>query len=81
MKEAIQQKKKIAIIGTVGVPANYGGFETLAEHLIDDLAAQHKISVYCSGKSYPKSKRKKHLQRGQTPLSSFRSQWSTEYSV
>lgn len=58
MKEAIQQKKKIAIIGTVGVPANYGGFETLAEHLIDDLAAQHKISVYCSGKSYPKSKRK-----------------------
>ncbi|MBL0192540.1 MAG: DUF1972 domain-containing protein [Saprospiraceae bacterium] len=23
----------MAIIGTVGVPANYGGFETLTEHL------------------------------------------------
>ena len=33
---------KVAIIGTVGVPANYGGFETLVEQLVrhnnnDDL--------------------------------------------
>ena len=26
--------KKVAIIGTVGVPAKYGGFETLVENLI-----------------------------------------------
>lgn len=44
---------KIAIIGTVGIPANYGGFETLAEQLIrhnqsDDL----QYAVYCSKKSY-----------------------------
>ncbi|HHU9644901.1 TPA: DUF1972 domain-containing protein, partial [Escherichia coli] len=25
--------KKIAIIGTVGIPASYGGFETLVENL------------------------------------------------
>ena len=25
---------KVAVIGTVGVPANYGGFETLAENLL-----------------------------------------------
>ena len=25
---------KIAVIGTVGVPANYGGFETLVENII-----------------------------------------------
>lgn len=25
--------KQISILGTVGVPANYGGFETLAENL------------------------------------------------
>lgn len=51
------QRKKIAIIGTVGVPANYGGFETLAEHLIQDLGCQHDITVYCSGKKYPKQTR------------------------
>jgi len=51
-------KKKIAIIGTVGVPANYGGFETLAEHLIEDLGQKHDITVFCSGKKYAKSERK-----------------------
>jgi glycosyltransferase involved in cell wall biosynthesis len=50
-------KKKIAIIGTVGVPANYGGFETLAEHLIEDLGQKHDITVFCSGKKYTKSER------------------------
>jgi len=49
--------KKIAIVGTVGVPANYGGFETLAEHLIEDLGRHHEITVYCSGKKYPKEER------------------------
>lgn len=44
---------KVAIIGTVGVPANYGGFETLVEQLVrhnhnEDL----QYAVYCSKKSY-----------------------------
>jgi hypothetical protein len=30
----MMMKSTIAIIGTVGVPANYGGFETLAEKLV-----------------------------------------------
>lgn len=41
--------KKIAIVGIVGVPAKYGGFETLVENLID---ADHEFMVYCSLKSY-----------------------------
>ena len=53
----MSQRRKVAIIGTVGVPANYGGFETLAEHLIQDLGSQHDITVYCSGKKYPKQSR------------------------
>jgi len=53
----MSKNKKIAIIGTVGVPANYGGFETLTEHLIEDLGQKHDITVYCSGKKYPKSER------------------------
>lgn len=41
---------KIAIIGTVGVPASYGGFETLVESLIEDTSAQ--FFVYCSGSHF-----------------------------
>jgi glycosyltransferase involved in cell wall biosynthesis len=47
-------KKRIAIIGTVGLPANYGGFETLAEHLVDNLSDSYDMDVYCSGKTYGK---------------------------
>ncbi len=43
---------KLAIIGTVGVPACYGGFETLVENLLDDNAHDKDITVYCSSKSY-----------------------------
>ena len=52
------QKKKVAIIGTVGVPANYGGFETLTEHLIEDLGQKYDLTVYCSGKKYAVAERK-----------------------
>lgn len=49
--------KRIAIIGTVGVPANYGGFETLVENIIG-VNASYGIEyvVFCSSKSY-----KEHL--------------------
>lgn len=51
------RKKRIAIIGTVGLPASYGGFETLAEHLVDELSAEFDITVYCTAKKYPKKDR------------------------
>lgn len=54
----MKKKKKLAIIGTVGLPACYGGFETLAEHLVEHTADHHDITVYCSGKKYPKPVRK-----------------------
>jgi glycosyltransferase involved in cell wall biosynthesis len=39
---------RIAILGTRGIPANYGGFETFAEHLATRLAARgHEVTVYC----------------------------------
>ena len=38
---------KLAILGTRGIPANYGGFETLAEELGTRLAARgHDVTVY-----------------------------------
>lgn len=50
-------KKKLAIIGTVGLPAKYGGFETLADHLVNHLTKDHDITVYCSKKKYAKDER------------------------
>lgn len=47
--------KKIAILGTVGIPGNYGGFETLAENLARyHLKYNIKLQfyVYCSKYSY-----------------------------
>jgi len=39
---------RIAILGTRGIPANYGGFETFAEHLSTRLVARgHDVAVYC----------------------------------
>jgi glycosyltransferase involved in cell wall biosynthesis len=38
---------KLAILGTRGIPANYGGFETFAEELSTRLAARgHDVTVY-----------------------------------
>jgi glycosyltransferase involved in cell wall biosynthesis len=42
----------ISIIGTVGVPACYGGFETLVENLLSDDEQDRNITVYCSSRSY-----------------------------
>jgi glycosyltransferase involved in cell wall biosynthesis len=39
---------RIAILGTRGVPASYGGFETFAEQLSTRLVARgHDVTVYC----------------------------------
>ncbi|KAB7727666.1 DUF1972 domain-containing protein [Rudanella paleaurantiibacter] len=54
------KKTSVAIIGTVGVPAKYGGFETLAEHLVDQLGTELDISVYCTAKKYTPEQRKTH---------------------
>ncbi len=49
--------KKVAIIGTVGIPSRYGGFETLAHHLTKQLKDEFEFTVYCSAKAYSKEER------------------------
>ena len=40
---------RIAILGTRGIPAAYGGFETFAEELSARLAVRgHDVTVYAS---------------------------------
>lgn len=49
---------RIGIIGTVGIPANYGGFETLVEHLTRAQSEKFDLTVYCSTKSYSKKRKR-----------------------
>ena len=41
-------KLKVHIVGTNGLPANYGGFETLTENLCRELNKDCDFTVYCS---------------------------------
>jgi glycosyltransferase involved in cell wall biosynthesis len=54
------KKPTIGIIGTVGLPACYGGFETLTQHLVEELSYANDFIVYCSGKTYKGAQRKTH---------------------
>ncbi|MDH3069546.1 DUF1972 domain-containing protein [Akkermansia sp. N21169] len=45
--------KKVAIIGTQGVPAQYGGFETLVENLLGKNCPEDvEYTVFCSSRDY-----------------------------
>ena len=47
---------KISIIGTAGIPARYGGFETLVENLVKNKRNSVEYTVFCSAKLYQKHK-------------------------
>ncbi|EUM31236.1 hypothetical protein L435_06450 [Enterobacter hormaechei] len=49
-------KSKIAIIGTVGLPACYGGFESLVENLVKYKKNDIEYTVFCSSKFYKNKK-------------------------
>jgi glycosyltransferase involved in cell wall biosynthesis len=45
--------KKVAIVGIQGVPAKYGGFETLVENIISENCSEDiQYTVFCSSKDY-----------------------------
>jgi len=49
---------RIALIGTRGIPARYGGFETCAEELSQRLVKKgHEVTVYCRSGYYKKKLR------------------------
>lgn len=56
MPDTTPLQTRAAIIGTMGVPGKYGGFETLAENLLryaDTHDGLPTLTVYCSAKAYP----------------------------
>lgn len=46
------REKEVYIIGTVGIPACYGGFESLVQNLVDYQSSDIKYNVFCSTASY-----------------------------
>lgn len=53
--------KKVAIIGTQGVPARYGGFETLVENIIGENCSKDvKYTIFCSAKDYNNERYKEY---------------------
>ena len=44
--------KKVSIVGTVGLPAKYGGWETLVSNLTKYLNQEFDLTVFCSGVKY-----------------------------
>jgi glycosyltransferase involved in cell wall biosynthesis len=58
-----RKKLRVAFIGTVGLPAAYSGFETLAEYLVRYNEAQglpHEVVVYCSKRAFKERPRHYH---------------------
>ncbi|MCE4253588.1 DUF1972 domain-containing protein, partial [Escherichia coli] len=51
--------KKISVIGIVGLPAAYGGFETLVENLTKNASSDIHYEVFCSSRQHS-SKLKKY---------------------
>ena len=43
---------KVAVVGTVGIPACYGGFESLVENLTSYSSDKVEYDIFCSTKAY-----------------------------
>lgn len=52
---------KVAVVGCQGVPAQYGGYETLVEYLVEYRPKGVEVTVYCSASKYPN---KQNLYKG-----------------
>lgn len=50
-------RKKIFIIGSAGIPACYGGFETYAENISSLLSQTYDVCVICNKNLYSKNER------------------------
>ena len=48
--------RKVSIVGAVGLPAKYGGWETLTHNLTNQLNSRFDITIFCSSKKYDKKR-------------------------
>lgn len=75
--------KQVAIVGTQGVPAKYGGFETLVENMIGDhTSSEVRYTVFCSGKDYAERREEyKGARLKYVPLFHANGAQSTPYDI
>ncbi len=52
MKKKIEKKFDYSIVGIVGIPSNYGGFETFAEHLVRNINLKKRGLVFCQNSKF-----------------------------
>ena len=73
--------KRVAIIGTQGVPANYGGFESLVENMIGENCSPNIMyTVFCSSKDMQKIRVYKGAKLKYVPLHA-NGVWSIPYDM
>ncbi|NYZ31767.1 DUF1972 domain-containing protein [Escherichia coli] len=60
--------KTVAVVGTVGVPACYGGFESLVQNLIDYQSDGIQYQIFCSSKNIIKIKNYKNAELIYLPI-------------
>jgi rhamnosyltransferase len=66
-------KSRIALLGSRGIPAKYGGFETFAERVAPALAAEgREVWVSCEGTAPPRPSEYKGVKLFYFPLKPFR---------
>lgn len=53
-------KTVINVVGTVGIPACYGGFETLVQNMVDYQSVNFSYNVFCSSKNYSEKGQSKY---------------------
>lgn len=75
--------KQVAIVGIQGVPAKYGGFETLVENIIgENCSPEIRYTVFCSGKDYgTRTETHKGVQLKYVPLFHANGAQSTLYDI
>lgn len=75
--------KRVAIVGIQGVPAKYGGFETLVENIIgNNSSPQIHYTVFCSAKDYSiRVKSYKGVSLKYVPLFHANGAQSTPYDI
>jgi len=60
-----KKRRRVGIVGTVGLPASYGGFETLVSYLAENSPEDVELKIYCSSLHYSDRKPRygRHIRR------------------
>ena len=71
--------KHVAVVGTQGVPASYGGFETLVENIIgENCPPDIRYTIFCSSRD---PKQTEGIQGMSVEIHTITRQWHTKHTI